>query len=95
MKKKTLFVAMAFAALAAAGIAVADSNPSGLSDVQLANIEALSNGEANLGDRIKCYSSLKYESGSSVVECSTCRSKENSTDRWYSYHDHCIVRWGS
>lgn len=45
---------MAFAALAAAGIAVADSNPSGLSDVQLANIEALSNPEAGL--IIPCWS---------------------------------------
>ena len=86
---------MAFAALATAGIAVADSNHSGLSDVQLANIEALSNGESQPGDRIKCYSSLKYEYRSSVVECSTCKSKENSTDCWYNFHDFCTVRSGS
>ena len=70
MKKNTLFVAMAFAALAAAGIAVADSNPSGLSDVQLANIEALSDPEA--GILIPCWSQAEQNYKKSYVDCSRC-----------------------
>ncbi len=74
MKKKSLFVAMAFAALAAAGIAVADSNPSGLSDVQLANIEALSNPEAGL--IIPCWSRGEQNYKKSYVDCSRCERIE-------------------
>ncbi len=80
---------MAFAALAAAGIAVADSNHSGLSDVQLANIEALSNGENYEAKKYKCYTSFKYETGSLVVNCLNCSFLQNYTDSFWNLHDYC------
>lgn len=54
------------------------------------NVEALSQDEG-MGNRIKCYSSLVYEAGASVVDCSDCTSKENKTDAWYSFHDYCFT----
>lgn len=70
MKKKSVIVAIAFAALAAAGIAVADSNHSSLSDVQLANIEALSRGEGKV--LIPCFSSAIESRGRSYTACDKC-----------------------
>ncbi len=51
-----------------------------------ANVEALANGESE-GPRVKYYTSFTYEYGASVVDYTTCKTKENRTDTWYNLHD--------
>lgn len=57
----------------------------------LENVEALSNGE-NSGERIKCYTSLVYELGASVVDCTTCKRVQDRTDKWSNFHDYCMTK---
>ncbi len=58
------------------------------SDLFLANVEALSENESGK-HKMKCYTSLKFEEGSAVVECTTCKLLVNHTDSWYNLHDWC------
>lgn len=89
MKKNILKVAFVAAIALVSGINVFNSHKTeNLSDVALANVEALAMGEIG-HDVISCYSSLEYEDGSAVVECSTCQLMMNMTDRWYSFSDTC------
>lgn len=74
MKRKTLFVAAALTVLASVGLTVASANHSSLSDVQLANIEALSRGEA--GMIIPCWSKSELNYKKSYVDCSRCERIE-------------------
>lgn len=91
--KKIIRVAFAatFACIAGYGVYTSQQE-SGLSELALANIEALANGEGS-GEIIKCYSSLEYELGSSVVDCANCELVENKTDKWYSLSDECTRRF--
>lgn len=54
------------------------------------NVEALTQGE-NPGVRVKCYTSLKYEFGHYVVDCTTCSMVFNASDEWYNIHDYCFL----
>ena len=60
-----------------------------LSDIALANVEALADYEDSGTEQIKCYSSLVYEKGASVVDCSTCQSVEDKTDKFWSLSGKC------
>lgn len=54
------------------------------------NLESLTKApEQSGGNRIKCYTSFVYESGASVVDCTTCEVRENQTDKWSNLHDYC------
>lgn len=55
------------------------------------NVEALSQNGESKGIRIKCYSSLVYELGSFVVDCSTCKLIEDHSDAWYCIHGYCMT----
>lgn len=60
-----------------------------MSDIALANVDALAD-DTELGhDLIPCYSSLVYEEGSSVVDCATCTRLDNKTDAWYASQSKC------
>lgn len=59
------------------------------SDLLLANAEALASDDEGPKVKYKCYSSLVQEIGSSVVDCSDCKSKKDMTDAWYAIHDYC------
>lgn len=88
MKTKLIKFAFAGAIAIMAGINVFNAQkPAVLSDVVKENVEALADVEE--GDKIKCYSSLEYELGSVVVECSTCQAMMDRTDKWYSLSDTC------
>ena len=89
MYKNVMKVAVVVAIAMVAGINLLNAQKSEvLSDVAKANVEALADGESG-GDKIKCYSSLEYEEGSAVVECSTCQLMNDMTDKWYSFSDTC------
>lgn len=82
--KKRFFFAVALAAIVSGGAmlkAKASANETeGLSDLQKANIEALSSSKPDVYYEVTCYSTFKVNPGSSVIDCSTCSAK----DGWYS-----------
>lgn len=85
--KKSLIAA---AVVAAVGISAylgfrPDPTPA-LTELQLANAEALTNDEGT-GTRYKCYTSTHYEECSSVIICSTCEENDNATDDLFNFHD--------
>lgn len=89
MRKVKIIFALCAAVLSAVGyFGYQRVSVSSKSDLFLANIEALSETESG-AHRMKCYTSLVYEEGSSVVECSTCKLVENHSDAWYNFHDWC------
>ena len=67
------------------------SNGDQLSDLMKANIEALARDETSGSSktRVKCYTSIHYELGSKVVECTSCKSLEDYTDDLFNFHDYC------
>lgn len=61
-----------------------------LSDLMKANIEALARDEnSSSKTRLKCYTSIHYDLGSKVVECTSCKSLEDYTDDLFNFHDYC------
>ena len=90
MKKNILKVAFVVAIAMVSGINVFNTQKSEvLSDIALANVEALADYEDSGTEQIKCYSSLVYEKGASVVDCSTCQSVEDKTDKFWSLSGKC------
>lgn len=93
MKKKVFMMLPCIAAIAIVSgygsIKTYQSHTYDKYDLLTANVEALSDTESN-GVRIKCYTSLTYEAGASVVKCTTCKSVSNYTDKWYNIHDYCF-----
>ena len=90
MKTKLIKFAFAGAIAIMAGINVFNAQKSVvLSDVAMANVEALADYEDSGTEQIKCYSSLVYEKGASVVDCSTCQSVEDKTDKFWSLSGTC------
>lgn len=94
MKIKFVKTAFATACVVAVGMgcfkAYNASNQSESSMLLAENVEALSSGDGDSGGtRVKCYTSLVYEAGASVVECTTCQIKEDHSDAWYNIHDYC------
>lgn len=59
-------------------------------NLMVMNVEALSDTEAP--KKYKCYTSFEYEAGAAVVDYSTCKIYKDHTDKWYNFHDDCIVR---
>lgn len=94
MKIKFVKAAFATACVVAAGMgcfkAYNASNQSESSMLLAENVEALSQEDGDSGKtRVKCYSSLVYEAGASVVDCATCKSAVNKTDALFCMHDYC------
>ena len=89
MIKKVLKVAFVVAIAMVAGINVYNSQKTEvLSDVAMANVEALADIESG-SDEINCYYYLEYELGSVVIECSNCQIMTDMTNTWYSFSDVC------
>ncbi len=81
MKKKNLSGVFALALLATAGFGVHKSMKSnvGLSDLALANVEALANGE-NGGTPVRtCYTGTIYEDAGSPTSIQPCDSRTSSS----------------
>lgn len=90
MNKKVMKAAFVAAIAMVSGINVFNTQKSEvLSDIALANVEALADYEDSGTEQIKCYSSLVYEKGASVVDCSTCQSVEDKTDKFWSLSGKC------
>lgn len=68
---------IAIVAVAAAVGVSKNANKVGLSELALANVEALANGESG-GTTVDCYSSSKSSSGSTYYDCGTCTKQFNS-----------------
>ena len=90
MNKKVMKAVFVAAIAMVSGINVFNAQKSEvLSDVALSNVEALADYEDSGTEQIKCYSSLVYEKGASVVDCSTCQSVEDKTDKFWSLSGKC------
>ena len=90
MNKKVMKAAFVAAFAMVSGINVFNTQKSEvLSEIALANVEALADYEDSGTEQIKCYSSLVYEKGASVVDCSTCQSVEDKTDKFWSLSGKC------
>ena len=90
MNKKVMKAAFVAAIAMVSGINVFNTQKSEvLSDIALANVEALADYEDSGTEQIKCYSSLVYEKGASVVDCSTCQSVEDKTDKFWALSGKC------
>lgn len=61
------------------GIMTSQRQPS---DLELANIEALSGEETGSGK--KCYKSITEKESSKILFCGSCDFIDNATDTWYS-----------
>lgn len=80
MKKIILSSIFAVALIATVGFGVNKSMKSdtNLSDLALANVEALADGESGSGNTVDCYSESDYKSGSTYYDCGSCKKEENS-----------------
>ncbi|GHV27015.1 hypothetical protein FACS1894176_08470 [Bacteroidia bacterium] len=67
---------LAIAAVAAFNVNV-NSQKNDLSDLSLANVEALAS-EGSGGNSVTCYSSSKSSSGSTYYDCGNCSKQFNS-----------------
>lgn len=86
MKKRILSVAIVTAVAVAAGWNFNQSkNEVELSDLALANVEALASGEDGTG---VCYNTITSKEGARVRYCPTC-SWEDGTDPWYAISSKC------
>ncbi len=94
MKKKIVTMSCYVSAAFLGGLWIASQKVINSNDTDSSllkqNVEALSQTESESA-RIKCYSSLTYELGASVVFCGDCLIKENRTDKWYCIHDYCFT----
>lgn len=90
---KTMVAVVCVAAAGMGGFKAYNAANQSEADMLLAeNVEALSSGDGDGGGtRITCYTSFEYEAGAGVVDCSTCQTYENHTDKWYNIHDHCFL----
>jgi hypothetical protein len=89
MKRNGVFATTALVVSATIGLVIADTSPSGLTDIQLANVEALSQGETGDRSRLRCYGDLKYELGSSTIECEYCRIMADRAPRYDFLYQFC------
>ncbi|RNC63289.1 NVEALA domain-containing protein [Proteiniphilum sp. X52] len=82
MQKKILSGLFALALLATAGFGVHKSmnSDADLSDVALANVEALAQGESGGGN--KCYNSITTKEGSQILYCGTCKYEPGTNTFW-------------
>lgn len=77
---KKIFYTMAVAATLFAGYSAYNTqNSNELSDIALANVEALANNEGSDGNMVTCYSSSDAKKGSTYYDCGDCKKHFNST----------------
>lgn len=87
MKRKSIFsLGIALIGVVAYGWLSAGSQKP-LSDLELANIEALSGSETGTGK--KCYKSITEKEGSKILFCGSCDYIDDATDTWYSGTSTC------
>ena len=84
MKKKLLSGLFALALLATTAVGVAESKKSevAMSDLAMANVEALANGESEGGERIICYRKIEGFQGFPMEDktwCNECRARPASS----------------
>ncbi|MBQ3608656.1 MAG: NVEALA domain-containing protein [Bacteroidaceae bacterium] len=88
MRRNILKIAFVVAIAMVAGINVFNAQkPNVLSDVAMANVEALANDEG--GKELTCYNSITSKKGCQVRYCPICDYLEDSTDCWYSLSETC------
>lgn len=89
---KKFFLSTAVVAAMAIGytFSYSDSEPA-LSDIELANVEALADNEDVHTQKFKCYTSFVYSAGDAVIDCSTCMRYEDHKDALFNFHDFCIL----
>lgn len=88
MKKKILGVVTVAAIVVMAGWNFNQSkNEVVLSDLALANVEALANGET--GEGKDCYNTITKQKSSKVFYCATCSWVDESTYTTFSGTDKC------
>ena len=88
MKKKFFSVAIvAVIALGAGWNVMQSENEKDLSDLILANVEALANSETGGGKRV-CYHTITSKEGSQVRYCQTC-DWVDGTSSWVSSTSEC------
>ena len=75
MKKRIIFAAVVALLGVSAYVGVNAQQKDAMSDIQMANVEALVSGES--GDRIPCHSSANQKYGKSYVDCSKCERIED------------------
>lgn len=90
MKKIIFTVLLAIIVLTGYNI-YSSQDQKAVSELALANVEALAADSEASGAKVKCYTSFSYELGSSVVDCTTCTTRDNETDAWYNIHDYCMT----
>lgn len=89
MTKKIKLLTLSTVVLATVGIcgmSITDSIQ--VSDVAIANIEALTSEESVKGEKYTCYESIHTKDGCQVRYCGTCEYVPG-TDRWYSKASEC------
>ena len=90
MKKNILKVAFVAAIALVSGINVFNAHKTEtLSDVVLANVEALANDLEAGRDKLPCYNTITSQKGCQVRYCPICDYVTDSTDRWYSPQKEC------
>lgn len=91
MKTKILGVVAVTAIAVVAGWNFSQSrNEVVLSDLALANVEALANGETATGKT--CYNTITKQKSSKVFYCGTCDWVDESTYTTFSGTDNCVPR---
>lgn len=93
MNKKKFLTTLSIAAVAIVsgygGMKAYQSHAGETNKLLALNVEALANDEYSNKTKIKCYTSFVYEAGASVVDCTTCKIRNNQSDAWYNIHDYC------
>lgn len=88
MKKYILSIAVIATAAIAGWNYQQSQNETVLSDLALANIEALASGEGERGTGT-CYHTITSQPGSKILYCGTCTYIEESTNSWVSGTGEC------
>lgn len=78
MKRKFFLLTIAIVAVVATIGISKNANEVELSDLALANVEALAYGESGGGSTVDCYSSSRSSSGATYYDCGTCEKQYNS-----------------
>ena len=88
MKKIILSIAVIATAAIAGWNYQQNQTNTELSDLALANIEALASGEGERGTGT-CYHTITSQAGSKILYCATCTYIEESTNSWISGKGEC------
>ncbi len=91
MKRKILFSTLALAAVGTfiSGLRVFQNQATQRSELLIANIEAIANGETT--EELTCYNTITSKDGCKVRYCSTCEYIDG-TDPWNAPSSKCIPK---